>query len=205
MYRSTPTGALALVAFVCSAPLAAQGVRAQLGIGGSLALPMGFYHAEPTSGDGFTPALHGLMLVDLKLPNSPIGFRFDASTGHNPANDSLKTHLSAAVGAPTDAKTTLLGVNAGVTYNLQPASAVRGYLLAGIGFHHVKITETSNGFSVDTSATKFAWNVGVGLTVGTGAIAGFIEARYVDVAAFVGLKPTFFATTTGIRLAIGGQ
>ena len=202
MYRSTFAAVVSFVLIV-TAPVAAQGIRAQLGIGGSLTLPTSFYHADP-NGDGFTPALYGLMVIDVKLPNSPIGFRLDASTGRNPANDSLKTHLSAAVGAPADAKTSLVGVNASVTYNLQRGSVGRGYLMAGLGFHHLTLTETANGVSVDTSATKFAWNVGVGLTVGTGAISGFIEARYMDVSAFEGLKPTYFATTTGIRLAIGG-
>jgi len=150
VYRSTTAGIFSFVVLILAAPVAAQGVRAQLGIGGSLTFPTSFYHADP-SGDGFTPALYGLMVVDLKLPNSPIGFRLDASTGHNPANDSLKAHLSAAVGMPADAKTTLVGVNASVIYN------------------------------------------------------GFIEARYVDVSAFEGLKPTYFATTTGIRLRIGGS
>ena len=204
MYRSTTAGIFSFVVLIFAAPVAAQGVRAQLGIGGSLTFPTSFYHADPF-GDGFTPALYGLMVVDLKLPNSPIGFRLDASTGHNPANDSLKAHLSAAVGMPADAKTTLVGVNASVTYNLQPASIGRGYLMAGLGLHHLTLTETANGVSVDTSTTKFAWNVGVGLTVGAGAVSGFIEARYVDISAFEGLKPTYFATTTGIRLRIGGS
>ena len=43
------------------------------------------------------------------------------------------------------------------------------------------------------------------VTVGAGAVSGFIEARYVDISAFEGLKPTYFATTTGIRLRIGGS
>ena len=50
-----------------------------------------------------------------------------------------------------------------VTYNFQPASTVRGYLLGGIGFYRVKFSVTSSGVTADTSATKFAWNVGAGV------------------------------------------
>ncbi len=203
-WSTNAASALALVALIRSAPVAAQSVRAQFGIGGSLAVPTSFYHADP-NGDGFTPALHGLAVVDLKLPKSPIGFRLDASTGHNAANDSLKSHLTAAVGAPTDGKTTLVGVIADVTYNLRPASAARGYFLAGMGFYNVKFSITSGGVTADTSVTKFAWNVGAGLTVGARAVTWFLEARYLDVGAFLGLKPTLLETTTGIRLGIGGN
>jgi len=46
--------------------------------------------------------------------------------------------VSAAVGAPTDARIRLTGILVNATYNLQPASAARGYFLAGIGFYDVK-------------------------------------------------------------------
>ncbi len=196
--------ALALAAVIRSFPLAAQGLRAEIGIAGSLTLPTSFYHAD-AAGDGFTPGVSGLAVVDLKLPKTPIGFRLDVSTGHNSANDSLKSHLSAVVGAPTDARIRLTGVLANATYNLQPASAARGYFLAGIGFYDVKFSASTSGGSVDTSATKFAWNVGGGLTVGSGAVAWFLEARYLDVAAFAGIKPTGLVTTTGIRVSFGGN
>ncbi len=123
--------ALALASLV-AVPSAAQGVRAQVGVAGSVTFPTSYYDADP-NGDGFTPALYGLVLVDLQLPETPVGLRLDLSTGHNPANDSLKARLSAAVGAPSDGKTNLLGGTVDLTYNLQPASRVRGYLLGGLG------------------------------------------------------------------------
>src|SRR6266568_1518052 len=193
--------ALALASLI-AAPSAAQGVRAQLGVAGSVTFPTSFYHVDPNS-DGFTPALHGLVLVDLKLPNTPVGLRLDLSSGHNSANDSLKSRLSAAVGAPSDGKTNLLGGTVDVTYNLQPASRLRGYLLGGIGFYRVKFSVTSSGVTVDTSATKFAWNVGAGFTYGTGVIIPFLEARYLDIGALQTIKPTTLSTAAGIRLRIG--
>ena len=202
MSSSTKAMSALVLASLIAAPSAAQGVRAQLGVAGSLTFPTSFYHADP-NGDGFTPALHGLALVDFRLPRTPVGLRLDLSTGHNSANDSLKTKLSAAVGAPSDAKTNLFGGSVDVTYNFQPASTVRGYLLGGIGFYRVKFSVTSSGVTADTSATKFAWNVGAGFTYGTGVIALFLEARYLDVGALETIKPTTLSTATGIRLRIG--
>ena len=201
---SSPTRAMSALALasLIATPSAAQGVRAQLGVAGSVTFPTSFYHVDP-NGDGFTPALYGLVLVDLELPKTPVGLRLDLSTGHNSANDSLNSRLSAGVGAPSDGKTNLLGGTVDVTYNLQPASRVRGYLLGGIGFYRVKFSVTSNGVTADTSATKFAWNVGAGFTYGTGVIALFLEARYLDIAAFQTIKPTTLSTAAGIRLRIG--
>jgi opacity protein-like surface antigen len=196
--------ALVLACLMFVAGASAQGVRVQVGAGGSLTFPMSFYHATP-SGDGFTPALQGVALVDFKRPNAPVGLRLDVTTGHNSANDSLNAHATAAVGAPTELRTRLFGGNVDLTYNFQPASAVRGYLLGGIGLYGVKVSATSSGATADTSVTRFAWNVGVGLTVGTGAVRAFLEMRYLDVGAFDTIKPTALSTTAGIRLGIGGN
>ena len=203
---SQATGVASVLVLACLLSVAgasAQGVRVQVGAGGSLTFPMSFYRATP-SGDGFTTALQGVALVDFKRPDAPVGLRVDVTTGHNSANDSLKQHLTTLVGAPTDAKTSLVGGNVDVTYNFQRASAVRGYLLGGIGLYGVKYAVTSSGSTADTSATKFAWNVGAGVTVGTGAVKAFLEMRYLDVAAFETIKPTALSTTAGIRLGIGG-
>ena len=203
-WSTAPRFALALAAVIRSCPLAAQDLRAEIGIAGSLTVPTSFYHHADSAGDGFKPGVFGLAVVGLKLPKTPIGFRLDVSTGHNSANDSLKSHLSALVGAPADARIRLWGVLANATYNPQPASAARGYFLAGIGFYNVKFSASTSGGSADTSGTKLAWDVGGGLTVGSGAVAWFFEARYLDVAAFAGIKPTGFVTTTGIRVGFGG-
>jgi len=139
-----------LAALGATAAAAAQGVRVHLGVGGSVAFPTSFYHADP-NGDGFTTALQGVALVDFRRPNTPVGLRVDVTTGRNSANDSLKQRITAAVGAPSDGKTRLFGGNVDVTYNFQPASAVRGYLLGGIGLYGVKFSVTSSGVTADTS------------------------------------------------------
>ncbi|HVH31528.1 MAG TPA: outer membrane beta-barrel protein [bacterium] len=203
-WSRAPRLALTLVALTRSLPLAAQGLHVQIGVAGGLSIPTSLYRHADSAGDGFTSGFSALAMVDVKLPKTPVGIRLDVSSGHNSANDSLKSHLSAAVGAPTDARMNLTGVMTNATYNLQPASAARGYFLAGIGFYRVTFSAKS-GSTVDTSATKFAWNVGGGLTVGTGVVAWFVEARYLDVAAHIGIKPTGLVTNTGIRVAVGGR
>ncbi len=186
---------------IVTASAVAQGGRVHFGVGASLNVPTGDYHADQ-GGDGFKLGWLGTVLVDFKSPKSPVGFRVDGSFGENGGNDQLNADLTTAVGAPTTAKTKLLGGTANVTYNFRAsAGGVGGYLLGGIGVYNVKLSVTSGGATADTSETKFAWNVGAGVTHGVGRAELFLDVRYFEVAkAFGGLKTTFLPITGGIRL-----
>jgi len=74
-WSTAPRFALALAAVIRSFPLAAQGLREKSGIAGSLTLPTSFDHQADTAGDGLTPGVSGLAVVDLKLPKTPVGIR----------------------------------------------------------------------------------------------------------------------------------
>ena len=193
--------ALVLASLVVAATAAAQGTRAQFGVGAGLTVPTGDFHAD-ASGDGFKLGWQGIALVDIRPSKSPVGIRVDATYGENSGNDKLNADLSALVGAPTTAKTKLLGGNADVTYHFRSVGAMRGYLLGGIGVYNVKLAVTSGGATADSSETKFTWNVGAGFVYGAGAAALFVEARYVAISsAFGGLKTTFLPFTAGVRFA----
>ena len=194
---------LIFISLVVTAAAAAQGTRAQFGVGGGLTIPTGDFHAD-ASGDGFKVGWQGMALVDVQPARSPVGFRVDAAYGENSGNDKLNADLSALVGAPTTAKTKLLGATADVTYHFRPAGGVRGYLLGGIGVYSVKLAVTSGGVTADSSETKFTWNVGGGFVAGSGAAALFVEARYIGIStAFGGAKVTFIPITAGVRF--GGK
>ena len=63
---------------------------------------------------------------------------------------------------------------------------------------------TSGGATADTSETKFAWNVGGGITWDVSNMGIFLEARYVHVAAAFGApEVTFMPLQLGIRF--GGR
>jgi len=186
--------------FVVTVTAPGQSTRAQFGVGASLTIPTGDFHAD-AGGDGFNAGWQGIALVDIRPAGRPVGFRVDATYGENSGNDQLNADLTAAVGAPTTAKTKLLGVNADVTYHFRRSSGgLQGYVLGGIGVYNVKLAVTSGGATADSSETKFTWNVGGGLVYGV----VFFEARYVAVSsAFGGLKTTFLPFTAGVRF--GGK
>jgi len=191
------------VTLATAAIAAAQGMRTQFGLGASLTVPTGDFHSD-ASGEGFNAGWQGMLLVDLKPRSSPIGFRLDGTYGQNGGNDQLNADLTAFVGAPTTAKMKTLGGTANVTYNFHASTGgLGGYLLGGIGVYNVKLAITSGNTTADSSETKFAWNVGGGITSRVGRAALFFEARYFQVAkAFGGFRMTFLPITAGVRLGV---
>src|SRR2546422_7609843 len=99
---------LIVASIVAASAGAGQGARVQFGIGASLTVPIGDFHAD-ASGDGFKAGWQGLALVDVQPRKSPVGFRVDFDYGENSSNDKFNADLSAVVGAPTTAKVKLLG------------------------------------------------------------------------------------------------
>jgi len=195
---------LVLASFVATAMAAAQGTSVQFGVGASLTIPVGDFHAD-ANGDGFKAGWQGIALFEVQPRGSPLGFRLDGTYGENSSNDQLNADLTAAVGAPTTAKIKLLGGTADVTYHFRRSSGgMAGYLVGGIGVYNVKLAITSGNTTADSSETKFAWNVGAGVTFAVGAAALFLEARYMDVAkSFEAAKTTFIPITAGVRF--GGK
>jgi len=195
---------LVLASLFAASTVSGQGARVQFGVGGSLTVPLGDFHAD-ANGDGFKAGWQGLALVDVRPRKSPVGFRVDFSYGQNSSNDKLNADLSSFVGAPTTAKVKLLGGTADVTYHFKAsAGGVAGYLLGGIGVYNVKFAITSGNTTADSSETKFTWNVGAGLSFAVSSAAVFFESRYVDVAkSFQASKTSFIPITAGVRF--GGK
>ena len=192
-------GILVVASLVATASVAAQGVRPQFSVAGSLTVSTGDYHRDP-SGAGFNPGWQGMAFVAFRPPRWPIGLRVDGTYGENSANHQLKTALTASLGQPSDEKTKLLGAKADVTYELRSASRVKPYVLGGIGIYHVTIALASGDTTADNSDTRFAWNLGGGVNYGFGGFAQFLEARYVAVRAVPGFpETTFLALSVGIR------
>ena len=188
-----------VVASLAAVSVAAQGVHAQFGLGGGLTAPVGDYHST-AGGQGFSTAWHGLALLAFKLPVLPVGLRVDLSYGSNGANNTLKDSLTTRVGAPTDEKTKLAGASVNLTYQSSSAARVKPYAIGGVGVYHTTISVSTSGSTSDRAATKLAWNLGGGLTLGLRGVALFLEARYVNVAAVSGFpRTTFLPFTTGIR------
>ena len=202
-FKGSLIGALVLGCTVGTATAAAQIVTPYLGVGFGATVPTGDFHAD-ANGDGYNAGWHGLAFIGFNLLKLPVGFRVEGAYNHNSANDRLKAAASALLGAPADSKTELLGGNVDLTCQFGISSPARAYVLGGSGLENVRVSVTSGGVTKDTRETRFAWNVGAGLTYGIGGAALFLEARYFDVPeASSGMKIAFFPITAGIRF--GGR
>jgi opacity protein-like surface antigen len=201
MTRTTITaaGTLALALALGAPAVAAQRLRPALGVAGSRTLPVGDYHAT-ANGEGFNAGWQGLVLAALTFPRRRFGLRLDATYGVNRANGRLEADLAASLGQPATERTKLLGADLDATYAVGRAARATPYVLGGLGLYRVTVSATSGGLTADNSATRFAWNLGAGVSYAVGRIAAFLEARYVAVAAVSGFpQTTFFPLTLGVR------
>jgi len=73
---------------------------------------------------------------------------------------------------------------------------VKPYVLAGGGLYNVKITNPNGLLAVNTSESKFAYEVGAGVKVGVGPARFFAEGRYVSVR--TNPHTTFIPLTVGV-------
>jgi opacity protein-like surface antigen len=195
---------VALACLAAAAPGAAAAQtrsQARLGVGLGATTPTGKYHAD-ANGEGFNSGWEALAFVEFRAPRRPIGLRVEVLFGENPGNDQLNADGTAFFGQPVSAKMRMVGANVDLTYNLRRSARGGGaYLLGGIGSQRATFVTKVGAVSVDTSETKFAWNVGGGLTFPVGGAGMFVELRYIDVAtAFSVGKLPFVALTAGFRL-----
>jgi opacity protein-like surface antigen len=193
------------VVAACVAPALARAQigTPQFGTAASVTFPVGDF-ASDVNGDGFKPGWQGMVFLGFRMGGSPLGFRVAGMYGINAANDQLRVDLTSRAARPTDAQTKFVGGDADLTFALPAPTRLKPYVLGGVGLYKVTVSVTSGGVTADTSATRFAWNLGGGFTVGLGGAALFFEARYVHVDAVSGFPQTpFIPITAGIRL--GGR
>lgn len=201
--RGRACALLLLTALGTAVSAPAQRIGVQVGGGGSRTVPVGDYFAD-ARGEGFDAGWQGIAFVALALPRRPYGLRVDFVVGTNSANDQLKADLTTAIGQPATEETSLVGANIDLTYAFSLGSHVRPYALGGIGVYHVTISVKTDSGTVDSPATKPAWNLGGGLTYPLGPVVPFLEARYVHVSAVSGFPSmTFVPITAGVRLNVG--
>jgi len=140
-----------------------QSQSARFGVGGGVTVPIGDYKDLDKSG------WHGLGMILIELPLSPVAIRADGMFGQT-------THKQ-----PFTGKTKLGGGTANAVMRLGPPTPVaRPYVVVGVGFYNVKTEFTGVGTS-SSSESKFAWGVGLGVTFGLAMVHGFVEARFLSV------------------------
>jgi len=174
---------VASVASVATAP--AQGAR--FGLGGGLVAPLSDYKDLDKMG------WHATANVEFAIPLSPVSVRVDGLYGQTSHKD--------ISGTPITGNTKLIGGLANVVYKIPvPAPIVKPYLLAGGGVYNFHVTAPQA--SIDTSETKFTWDVGGGASFGAGPASFFVELRYVSIQTSGG-STKFVPITAGVTFGGG--
>jgi len=157
-----------------------QAQSAQLGLGGGVIVPTGDYSTADKAG------WHGLGMVVIDLPASPVSVRIDAMYGQSShKNISGNTKLA---GGTADL----------VWYAGVPKAPARFYLLGGLGFYNVKVEVP---VYPSASESKFALDLGAGVSAGMGSAKFFGEARFTSVQTSGGAT-TFFPISVGVLFGL---
>lgn len=179
MKRSVVTlVATGMLTAALAAPAAAQ-ARGYVGFGAGLSLPMGNF------GDTYKTGWLGQVIAGITGANGMLGGRIDGM------------YVKHSVDGVSDASTRLLGANGDVVLSLgSMAAKLRPYVLGGLGFFNVK---SKVGSIEGPGDTKFAFNLGAGLTVKAGSrMAVFLEGRYISVQT-EGSSTGFIPISIGLR------
>jgi opacity protein-like surface antigen len=161
---------------------AQQGIR--VGIGGGLLMPMGTYKDFDKLG--------WLVGGDVTywLTGSPVGIRGDVQYSQTSEKSGVGAH-----------NTKIIGGLAEVVFALgTQADQIRPYLLGGVGYYNVKIS--NGGASVSESKIGFGGGAGLAFKVGTGSTRVFVEGKFVSVST-TGGSTSFLPIRAGFRF--GGK
>jgi outer membrane protein with beta-barrel domain len=79
-----------------------------------------------------------------------------------------------------------------------PATGFAPYVIGGVGLYHLTASASGGGFTGSASDNKFGWNIGAGIDMPIGEIAGRLEVRYHRVSEDNG-SYTYVPITFGIR------
>jgi hypothetical protein len=154
------------VALVVSFALAALPVvaSAQVGFGvaAGASVPMGDFSK------GYSTGYHAQASLDLAIPLSPIGFRFDGSLdGFN-----LKS------GTTATGSTRIIGGEANVLMGFGAVPLLGPYVIAGAGLFNTNSDFKSGATTTSGSETKPGASIGAGIRFGLGGLGVFAETSY---------------------------
>jgi len=155
------------VALVLSFALAAVPAvaSAQVGFGAAAgaSLPTGDF------GKGTNTGYHAQVSVDVGVPLSPIGFRFDGTLDHFDASGSTSTNSSSA---------RIAGGAANVLMGFGAVPLLGPYVIGGVGYYQLHSEGKIGSTSFSQSENEPGGSIGVGMRFGLGGFGVFAETGY---------------------------
>lgn len=158
-------------------------------------------------GDGLDGVNTGFNLsgsLGIRPVNMPVGFRLEASYSRFGADGFTFADESGSISA--DGNLSFLAGTGNVVLAIPTASAIRPYVIGGLGIYRLtahidaRLTggEGSGTFSQTESETKFGLNGGAGLEFPVRTVRAFVEARFHSVFT-EGENSNFIPITFGVR------
>ena len=151
-----------VLSLVLAIPAAAS---AQIGFcaAAGASLPVGDFK------DGTNTGYHAQVSLDVGVPLSPIGFRFDGTLDHFDASGSTATSSASA---------RIAGISANVLMGFGAVPLLGPYIIGGVGYYqlHGEAKSGTTSFSVDNNEPGAS--VGAGVRFGLGGLGVFAETRY---------------------------
>ena len=155
------------VALVVSLALAALplAASAQVGFGAAAgaSLPTGDFGKNANTG------YHAQVSLDVGVPLSPIGFRFDGTLDHFDGSGNTSTSSSSA---------RIAGGSANVLMGFGAVPLLGPYVIGGVGYYQVHGESTVGTTTISDSKSEPGANIGVGVRFGLGGFGVFAETGY---------------------------
>ncbi|CAN5918818.1 hypothetical protein BH11GEM2_BH11GEM2_32360 [soil metagenome] len=154
------------VALIVSLALAAVPAVASAQIGFGVAAGAAFPLSD--FGNAYSSGYHAQASLDLAIPLSPIGFRFDGTLDHFDAKGSSAVSGSSRI----------IGGSANVMMGFGAVPLLGPYVIAGVGAYNTNFEAKSGTTTVSSSETKPGGGVGVGIRFGLAGFGVFAETKY---------------------------
>ena len=151
---------------------------------GGAALPTG------DAGDAFNTGWLGGAALDLHMPTTPLGVRFEGSYA--------RFGVQGLSGTGIDAHASDLGFNLNLVLGMA-TPAVKPYLTAGPSMSNLKVSASDGTTSDSASETHFGFNLGGGIDFGLGGLGARVDLRYKRISTGDGDSFQTIPLTFGIR------
>ncbi|CAN5577349.1 hypothetical protein BH09GEM1_BH09GEM1_44430 [soil metagenome] len=154
------------VALVVSLALAAIPAMASAQIGFGAAAGAAFPLSD--FGNAYSSGYHAQASLDLAIPLSPIGFRFDGTLDHFDVKGSSMFSGSSRI----------IGGSANVMMGFGAVPLLGPYVIAGVGAYNTNVETKVGTTTTSGSETKPGGGVGVGMRFGLAGFGVFAETKY---------------------------
>ena len=151
-----------LVSLALAAIPAVASAQIGFGVAAGAAIPLSGF------GNGYSSGYHAQASLDLAIPLSPIGFRFDGTLDHFDAKGSSTVSGSSRI----------IGGSANVMMGFGGVPLLGPYVIAGVGAYNTNVSATSGTTTISGSETKPGGGVGVGMRFGLAGFGVFAETKY---------------------------